>query len=221
MAQPTKLTISFLLTILSLFFIFIFFWNMHYRIPLTNFQFAVLVASIGYTSYMFINSFSDSSINNLREGIISDRNTNFMLDTYAKYLFPFLFASFIVQVGSLLTTNFNRTDPSWIVFIARQYQGLVLPVFAFIEIIYTQRRRVPKVIKDFLMLMIICFGFMFYTILFNWIVIGNYSSLVLPTISIYFYVAIFTLNGYLVYDFVLHRKISSDDYVAFKSIEEQ
>jgi hypothetical protein len=216
MENLTKYILSITVTALSVSSIIIFFFFENFTDVLLNFQLVVATASIVYSGYMLIYTCKNPTIDDLRNDLITDANTNFIVDTYAKYLFPFLFASFIYTFLNLVGSSFKIIDNYTIVFLFRLYIGIVLPIIALLEVIFSQRRRVPKLILDVSILMILCFGFMGYYIIFNLIITTGYSYLILPTVSNYLNLSIYIFNGYLVYDYLLHRKNNSDaNYVLF------
>jgi len=216
MENLTRYILSIIVTVLSVTSIIVLFFFEHYTDVLLNFQLVVATASIVYSGYMLIFTCKNPSIDDLRNEYVTESNTNFIVDTYAKYLFPFLFASFIYTFLNLVASSFKIVDNYTIVFLFRLYIGIVLPIIAVLEIIYSERRRVPKLILDVSILMILCYGFMGYLIIFNYIITPGYSAQILPTVSNYLNLSIYILNGYLVYDYLLHRKNKSEaNYVLF------
>ena len=217
MVNTTKYIVCLTITIISILALIIDFSYLRYIDVIFDFRIVTTFVSIGYSFYMLIYECKNPSVDVLREEMISEPNTDFMVDTYARYLFPLLFATFILTVNMLFAASFRQIDYYLVVYLTRLYIGLVLPFFGLLELYSTDRRRVAKPFKDVLILLIICFGFMGYEILFKCILIDGYYNLILPTIGGYINILLYILIGYVVYDFILHKKSASGDYVPFKS----
>ncbi len=210
-AAPSRYVISLVLSILTL-LVIIYYFTYPWKFFTLQFNFFVLVASLPYTAYMFFYEFKQDKRQNLERGLITQLNKNFMIDIYSKFLFPCLFACFYYGLVILFQTNFGLEYDTFLHYLCQIYIGVVLPFFAIVEIYATPRRRAPQPITDMVILGLIIACHCGYSIAIL-ILSGENVKVVAPRISNYFIFALVTLNGYVLYDYLIHKKRGGADYV--------
>jgi hypothetical protein len=180
-------------------------------------KFMILCASILYTLYMFFYELKSERRWDMNDGMINNTQKVFMIDTYCKYLFPFLFAIFFYEIILALQTNFAIfTGKTVIFFLVQFYICIVLPVCSAIDLYTTPRTRNPAPTKDLLILLMMCAVLCGYKLLVSFLYDWTISK-ICPTIAEYVILALVTLNGYIIYDFANHKTTGGDYYVLFKS----
>jgi len=184
---------------------------------LANPIYLTLLASIPYTIYMFFYEMKSEKRLNLDDGLINNTYKIFMIDTYCKYLFPFIFSMFFYFLIIILLNNFWELEgKSWIYFIYQFYICIILPILSFIDLKTTPRTRNPAPVKDILILVIICFGIYSYTII-EVIVTFDKNVHIAPLTARALILSLLLVNNYILYDYVNHTSVGGDYYVLFKS----
>jgi hypothetical protein len=179
--------------------------------------FLTLAASLPYTIYMFFYEMKSEKRLNLEDGLINNNYKIFMIDTYCKYLFPFVFSMFFNFLILTLLTNFVEFNgKTWIYYIYHLYICFILPILAFIDLKTTPRTRNPAPVKDLLILIIICFGIYSYTII-DLLITFDASFHIAPLTARALILSLLLVNNYILYDYVNHTSVGGDYYVLFKS----
>lgn len=188
-----------------------------------NLGFLVLVASIPYAAYMFINEIikSDGPIIMGVEGVQIDAGQvvekSFMQDVYFKYLYSFSYAVLLFYIINLFRTNFKEFDmyPTNWYYVVDIYVNLVLPVFCLCDVMITPRYRHHHYLADMFILFLITFMHCAYKVLIRSVYYEQYK-IVFPTIADYIMIYLISLNGYTLYDFMLYKRINPQgDYAIF------
>jgi hypothetical protein len=178
-----------------------------------NLGFLVLIGSLIYTIYMAIHELiapEDPQVVAASEGLNVNNlplYKNFMIDVYFKYLFSFALAVLIFYVIYVFRANFEIWTPypdNWY-YTADIYVNLILPLFCVLDIFITPRYRHHHPVSDILVLFIICFVHCAYKILMRSLYYKDYN-IILPTIADYMTIYLISLNGYILYDYLLYAK---------------
>jgi hypothetical protein len=178
-----------------------------------NLGFFVLIGSLIYTAYMFIYELQTE------EPIINDinmRSTNFMVDVYSKFLFSFAFAVLLFYVIQTLRQNFDYPPEYdlWL-FSVDIYVNLILPLFCLIDTFLITRNKSPHPVADLSVIAFLIFAHCAYkTIVYA--VTYETMKMVLPTIADYLVQFLMTVNGYLLYDYAIHKRNYPGEYMMFK-----
>jgi hypothetical protein len=183
-----------------------------------QFNFFILIATLPYTVYMLFYEFKSNKRDNLQAGLVTENNKNFMIDVYCRFLFPFLFAIFLFTIILALQTNFDLpSNGSFLLYLAQFYLGFILPVLAIFDLYYTPRRRNPTPTLDIVIISIICFGHCGYRLIAS-LLTDNNLKLLLPIASQYMILGLVSINGYIFYDYLSHRKAGGKGYyILFES----
>lgn len=178
-----------------------------------NLSFLVLLASVPYTAYMFFYELKGE------EPIMNDvniRSTNFMIDAYSKYLFSFAFAVLIFFFIYLFRINFQYPEQftGWL-YALDIYVNLILPLFCLLDTFLISRNKLPFPVADITIIFMIIFAHCAYRTISYAV---KYDTLrnVLPTIADYLVLFLMTVNGYFVYDYMIHKRNYPGDYMLFK-----
>jgi len=148
----------------------------------------------------------------MERGLVTESSKNFMIDVYCKFLFPFTFAIFLFTLITGLATNFSLPqNGTFMLYLTQFYHGVVLPFLAVLDLYTTPRRRNPIPTTDIVILLLICFGHCGYKILVS-IINGGNINLILPIFSEYIILALVSINGYIFYDYINHRKVGGSGY---------
>ena len=178
-----------------------------------NLGFLVLVGSIIYTIYMFFYELKSE------EPIINDvnvRGTNFMVDVFSKFLFSFAFAVLLFYIIYLLRINFNLPDQfsGWL-FSVDLYVNFLLPLFCLIDTFLITRNKTPFPLADITVIALIIFAHCAYKAIV-YAISYDTVKMILPTIADYLVLFLMTLNGYFLYDYMIHKRNYPGEYVLFK-----
>lgn len=178
-----------------------------------NISLIVLVGSILYTVYMFFYELKTEEPIGAEMGI---REPNFMIDTFAKFLFSFAFAVLLYYIITLLRTNFGegRDYTVWLFFVDF-YVNLVLPVFLLVDTLLISRNKSPSPAKDITIIAIIIFAHCAYRAL-SFAIRYDTLKLIMPTVSDYLVLFFMTVNGYVIYDYMVHKRNYGGEYMLFK-----
>jgi hypothetical protein len=201
------------ISIASLVYYFSFpWWSFTYDV-----KFLVLCASLPYTLYMFFYELKSERRLNLEDGLINNNYKIFMIDTYSKYLFPFMFAMLFYSLILNLLTNFSFWEGAGITYyLVNVYVSVILPILTYLDLKTTVRSRNPSPVKDILILTILCIGQCAYRLLVQVITTGK-LVIILPMIGDALILAIVTVNAYILYDYTNHANVGGDYYVLFKT----
>lgn len=182
-----------------------------------NYNFYIIIASLPYTIYMFFYEFKSEKRENLKEGLINETHANFMIDTYCKYLFPFLFGNFLYTIIVSLLTQFEYVGVGVLLWLVYFWGGFLLPIIAILDLYVTARRRNHATAKDLLIIIIICLGYGSYSLVTNLIINFDITSKIISgIIGYYLILTLVTVNGYIFYDYINHRNSGSHNYSFFK-----
>jgi hypothetical protein len=179
-----------------------------------NLGFIVLIASLVYTLYMFYYELkADEPI--LGENI-NMRSSNFMIDVFSKFLFSFAFAVLLFYLILILRRNFEFPPEYdlWL-FSVDLYVNLILPIFCLIDTFLITRNKSPHPVADITVIGIIIFAHCAYKAIFNAIHFDT-MKIVLPIISDYVVLFLMTVNGYILYDYMIHKRNYPGEYMLFK-----
>jgi hypothetical protein len=185
-----------------------------------NLGFLVLITGTIYTIYMTIREIikpEEPQIVAASDGLNVNEiplGKNFMLDNYYKYLFSFSTAVILFYVIHVLRNNFKIYEDAmsnWY-YMADAYTNLILPLFIILDVFITPRYRHHHPVADLIVLFAICFLHCLYKVLIRSFYYDT-SKIMFPTIADYIMIFIFSVNGYIFYDYLLYAKqnpIASD-----------
>jgi hypothetical protein len=178
-----------------------------------NLGFLVLIGSIPYTAYMFFYELKGD------EPVMNDvnvRNTNFFIDVYSKFLFSFAFAVLLFYIIILFRTNFQFPDQytGWL-YPLDIYVNLILPIFCLLDTFLITRNKLPFPVADLTIIFLIIFAHCAYRTISYSIAYDTLKS-VLPTIADYLVLFLMTVNGYFIYDYMIHKRNYPGEYMLFK-----
>jgi hypothetical protein len=178
-----------------------------------NLSFLVLLASIPYTTYMFFYELKGE------EPLMNDvnvRSTNFMIDVYSKFLFSFAFAVLLFYFIYLFRINFQFPNEfsDWLVTLD-VYVNLILPIFCLFDTFLITRNKLPFPVADLTIIFTIIFLHCAYRTI-SYAITYDTLKLVLPTIADYIVLFLMTVNGYIIYDYMIHKRNYPGEYMLFK-----
>jgi hypothetical protein len=178
-----------------------------------NLGFLVLLGSIPYTIYMFFYELKGE------EPVINDvniRNTNFMIDVFSKFLFSFAFAVLIFYFIYLFRINFQLPElfTGWI-YALDIYVNLILPVFCLLDTFLITRNKLPFPVADLSIIFLIIFAHCAYRTI-SYAIMFDTLKMVFPTVADYLVLFLMTVNGYFVYDYMIHKRNYPGEYMLFK-----
>jgi hypothetical protein len=116
----------------------------------------------------------------------------------------------------MLNSNFTPYNNDFMWFVIQAYIGIILPILAILDIYNTTRSRNPAPFKDLIIIFIICFGHCCYKSIVS-AIRYNTLKLVCPTLGSYILLALVSVNGYIFYDYLNHRKRGGNYYIVFQS----
>jgi hypothetical protein len=214
MKNPIRMIIYLVVSILSIATLIFYLFNTDlWDLWGYNFGFVVLIGSIIYTVYMTAHEMIKSDEPQIvasSEGLnvnVMSLTKNFFLDTYYKYLFCFSIAVNLFYMVHVLRNNFKIyevTMSNWY-YLADAYTNLILPLFLILDIFITQRYRHLHPVADLCVL----FGISFLHCLYKVLIRSFYydaSNIVFPSIADYIIIFLFSVNGYILYDYLLYAK---------------
>ncbi len=178
-----------------------------------NLGFLVLITSLIYTIYMTVRELFKSdgpqimaASDGLNVNAIS-LSKNFFMDTYYKYLFAFSTALVLFYFIQLLRSNFKIYDETMSdsYYLADAYTNLILPFLIILDIFITTRYRHQHPVADMIVLFSICVLHCLYKVLIRSFYYDS-SKIVFPTIADYIIIFLFSINGYILYDYLLYAK---------------
>jgi hypothetical protein len=177
-----------------------------------NLSLIVLVGSIVYTVYMFFFELKAEEPIGAEGGV---REPNFMIDTFAKFLFSFSFAVLLFYILTLLRTNFEegRDYTVWL-FSVDFYVNFILPIFLLVDTFLIVRNKSPSPVADIAIIALIIFAHCAYRAL-SFAIRYDTTKMILPTISDYLVLFFMTVNGYVVYDYMIHKRNYPGEYMLF------
>jgi hypothetical protein len=178
-----------------------------------NLSLIVLCGSIIYTTYMFYYEIKSEEQIGPEEGI---RDTNFIIDIYAKFLFSFAFAVLLFYILTLFRTNFEegRDYTVWL-FSVDFYVNFILPIFLLIDTFLIVRNKSPLPVADMSIIALIIFAHCAYRAI-SFAIRYDTSKMILPTVSDYLVLFLMTVNGYVLYDYMIHKRNYPGEYMLFK-----
>jgi hypothetical protein len=181
-------------------------WNLYGY----NLGFIVLIASLIYTLYMFYYELK------AEEPIAGHRGSDFMVDTYSKFLFSFAFAVLLFYMIQLLRRNldFPPEYNLWL-FSVDIYVNLILPIFCLIDTLLITRNKSPHPVADISFIGVLVFAHCAYKAIVFAITYDT-LKLILPTIADYIVIFLMSVNGYIVYDYMIHKRNYPGEYILFK-----
>lgn len=182
-------------------------------------KFWILCGSLPYTLYMFIYELKSNKSLNLSEGLVNNKNKIFMIDSYCKILFPFLFGLFIYELIITLQNNFqifNGQDT--LHYLVTSYICVLLPIFMAIDLKIIPRRRNPAPLKDLTLILFISAIHCAYVIVMS-IVFKLTFVLIAPTIGNSIVLTSVTFLGYVLYDYINHKMTGGEYYMIFNSMD--
>jgi hypothetical protein len=182
-------------------------------------EFWVLIGVLPYSVYMFFYEFKSERREDLSQGLVNEDRNLFMIDTYCKFLFPFIFAMFFSSLVNSLMLNLNNLDGrSLLYFLISLFICIALPILCVADMYTTVRTRNPAPGKDITILLLISLGLCVYRILSALIYYGT-LKIFLPIIGQYLILALVVVNGYVLYDYINHRKTGGAYYIMFSKVE--
>jgi hypothetical protein len=177
---------------------------------LTPFSFFFVIGSIIYAGYMTFISLKASGQPILSENLINENNTIWIQDQFFKYLISFGIAHLMLWVILIIAQQFKYFSvfTQWVQF----YVNFLLPVLLILDAKYFEHRRCPILMKDVLVFIVTLAIHTVYTLVCYMIQYTNginfYNFIVSNELNLF----VFTFCGYIVYDWILFRKISQEDY---------
>ncbi len=218
-ASPLRY-ISFLtvtiLTVLSL----IYYMTFNWIVTTSLVEFYVLVGVLPYSVYMFFYEFKTEKRQDLSQGLVNEERKCFMIDTYCKFLFPFIFAMFFTSLVNTFMQNMaNIQNQTFLYFFICFYICIALPVLCVVDMYKTARTRNPAPGKDIIILLILCLGQCCYRILATIIYYGSLAGF-LPIVAQYMVLGLVVVNGYILYDYINHRRNGGTYYIMFGKVED-
>jgi hypothetical protein len=182
-------------------------------------EFWVLIGVLPYSVYMFFYEFKSERREDLSQGLVNEDRNLFMIDTYCKFLFPFIFAMFFSSlVNSLMLNMANLDGKSLLYFLISLFICIALPILCVADMYTTVRSRNPSPGKDIIILLIISLGLCVYRILSALIYYGS-LKVFLPIIGQYLILALVVVNGYILYDYINHRRTGGAYYIMFSKVD--
>jgi hypothetical protein len=211
MARPIKYISYLIISILSILSV-IYYATLPWTQFTLLFEFFVVSGSILYTGYMFIHESKKKDTKDpLMEGLThhnsGKHHNNFMIDTYFKFVFTYSFSIFLFIIIYSFRQNFDVfKQQEALYFVVEIYVSFILPIFWIVDLCWTgERMRIPKPWRDILLIFIIAFGHCLYKVVAD-IILNQTFKNVLPFISDYVTIALISLNGYILYDYITFRK---------------
>lgn len=220
MANPVRYITCLILTILSILCIVYYFNCTTWDNFTFKFSFFVMSASILFTLYMFFYDLkkkkSTQSIGEFGDQIINDERYNFMLDTYSKFLFPFMFALILFEILLAFQSNFKIfQNATFLSVVVELYMNLCLPIFCFVDLLTTKRRRNPVPAKDILIILIICLAHGAYKIITD-LILRQKPETIFPNLADYISLCLISVNGYILYDYITFKTSGEKEFILFK-----
>jgi hypothetical protein len=178
-----------------------------------NLSLIVLIGSILYTVYMFFYELKAEEPLGVEAGV---RETNFMIDVFPKFLFSFAFAVLLFYVLILFRTNFyeGRDYTVWL-FSVDFYTNFILPIFLLADTFLIVRNKSASPVADISIIALIIFLHCAYRVI-SFAIKYDTSKMILPTISDYLVLFFMTVNGYVIYDYMIHKRNYPGEYMLFK-----
>jgi hypothetical protein len=177
-----------------------------------NLGFIILIGSLVYTLYMFyLELKAEEPVQN-----VNMRPANFMVDIYSKFLFSFAFAVLLFYFISLLRRNFDFSPQYdiWL-FTVDIYVNMILPLFCLIDTLLITRNKSSHPVADLSVIAALVFAHCAYKAIVYAITYDT-MKLVLPTVADYVMIFLMSVNGYIMYDYMIHKRNYPGDYVLFK-----
>jgi hypothetical protein len=177
---------------------------------LTSTTFFFLIGSIIYAGYMTFISLRASGQPILSENLINENNTIWIQDQFFKYLISFGIAHLMLWVISMVLIKFSYFSmfTQWVQF----YINFLLPALLIVDAKYFEHRRCPVMMKDVLVFVVIIAIHAVYCLICYIIQYSDgfsyYSLIVSGDLTLF----VFTFCGYIIYDWILYRKTSQEDY---------
>jgi hypothetical protein len=212
MRSPVRYVTYLIISILSLasliyYFINIKVWDLYGY----NLGYVVLVGSLIYTIYMFFREILQKEHRIVDENVVINdpalHGKNFMTDTFHKFIFCFAFADFIFYIIYILRVNFNIYDtyPSQGYLLVDVYTNLILPVYLILDLFITHRFRHVHHARDILiLLLLVVIHFSYKFSIYSYVYLN--TKVFFPILSDYIIIFLLTLNGYVLYDYLLFKK---------------
>jgi hypothetical protein len=214
MGSPALSILYLVITIASVYTLIYYFTHTYeWSLYGYNLAFLVLIASIPYTIYMFFYELKGE------EPLINDlnvRSTDFMIDIYSKFLFSFAFSVLIFYFIFLFRINFQFPEPysGWLLTLD-VYVNMILPIFCLLDTFLITRNKLPFPIADISIIFVIIFLHCAYRTI-SYAISYDTMKMILPTIADYFVLFLMTVNGYFIYDYMIHKRNYPGEYMLFK-----
>ena len=184
-----------------------------WELYLTQAGFIFLIGTVIYAGYMTFLSFKSAGEPLLTENMVNSQNTIFIKDVFFKYLISFGIALLLFWIISQVGAKFDLFDKFENT--VNIYTSLILPILLIIDAKYFDHLRCPQFSKDMIIIIVTLAVHVMYSFLCNMIAQGfsdgfkSWNYIVANDL----YLFVFTFNGYLVYDYLLFRKTSQDNYL--------
>ena len=169
---------------------------------------------------MFFYEFKVERREDLSQGLVNDHDKLLMIDTYCKFLFPFSFAMFFSNLVRTLMLNLENIKGHNLLYILIAfYVSIGIPSLTVLDMYTTERTRNPSPGKDIILLLFINL-FLFGYKVFVYILTNNNLNIILPELASCLVLGLVVVNGYILYDYIIHRKTGGTYYIMFRRVED-